>query len=360
MTGPVQTPGRPFDPSLGSRATIGGAPATITQQPNATGGVTIGAGALQFGLNPPAGGANNGGANSSSPNSSELRVPTGQSTGLSGTGLLPGSQLQLWLPGTGTTAREVARIPVAPDGSFSGELTFRPRQGEAPIPIGRQVLQVAGFDGEGRQTVVDMVVNIAQGAPAPERNMANNQLPQLTPGESLATSAGMPETVTMQVNPERREITVTSGEWQFGVVVADGSGNVEGTGSTGTMSFVQNRVVVASGGGFQPDTRVDIWLFSDPTLLGSVVVGADGSFSHEIYIDGRYATVGNHTLQLQGVGEDGFVKAANFGVSVQEPSALTSDAAAGLLWWVSGLLALVLAVIVSMVALRRRQARHAR
>jgi hypothetical protein len=170
----------------------------------------------------------------------------------------------------------------------------------------------------------------------------------------------MPETVTMQVNPERREITVTSGEWQFGVVVADGSGNVEGAGSTGTMSFVQNRVVVASGGGFQPDTRVDIWLFSDPTLLGSVIVGADGSFSHEIYIDGRYATVGNHTLQLQGVGEDGFVKAANFGVSVQEPSALTSDAAASLLWWVSGLLAVVLAVIVSMVALRRRQARHAR
>jgi hypothetical protein len=360
MQRPVQTPGRPFDPSLGSRATIGGAPATITQQQNATGGVTIGAGALQFGLNPSGGATTIGNANSSSPNSSGVRVPTGQPTALSGTGLLPGSQLQLWLPGLGNAPREIARVAVAPDGSFSSELTFRPRQGEAPIAIGPQVLQVAGFDAEGRQTVVDLVVNIAQGAPAPERNMAMNQLPQLTPGESLATSAGMPETVTMQVNPERREITVTSGEWQFGVVVADGSGNVEGAGSTGTMSFVQNRVVVASGGGFQPDTRVDIWLFSDPTLLGSVIVGADGSFSHEIYIDGRYATVGNHTLQLQGVGEDGFVKAANFGVSVQEPSALTSDAAASLLWWVSGLLAVVLAVIVSMVALRRRQARHAR
>jgi hypothetical protein len=222
------------------------------------------------------------------------------------------------------------------------------------------VLQVAGFDAEGRQTVVDLVVNIAQGAPAPERNMAINQLPELTPGESLATSGGMPETVTMQVNPERREITATAGQWQFGVVVADGSGNVEGTGSTGTISFVQNRVVVASGDGFQPDTRVDIWLFSDPTLLGSVIVGADGSFSHEIFVDARYATVGNHTLQLQGVGDDGFVKAANFGVSVQGPSELTSDSAAGLLWWVSALSALLLAVILGVFALRRRHARHAR
>ena len=360
MTGPVQTPGRPFDPSLGSRATIGGAPATITQRLNATGGVTIGAGALQFGLNPSGEGTINPATNLSSPNSSEVRVPAGRSAALSGTGLLPGTQLQLWLPGSGNTPREIARVPVAPDGSFSSELTFSPRQGEAPIPIGRQVLQVAGFDAEGRQTVVDLVVNIAQGAPAPERNMAINQLPELTPGESLATSGGMPETVTMQVNPERREITATAGQWQFGVVVADGSGNVEGTGSTGTISFVQNRVVVASGDGFQPDTRVDIWLFSDPTLLGSVIVGADGSFSHEIFVDARYATVGNHTLQLQGVGDDGFVKAANFGVSVQGPSELTSDSAAGLLWWVSALSALLLAVILGVFALRRRHARHAR
>jgi hypothetical protein len=200
-----------------------------------------------------------------------------------------------------------------------------------------------------------MVVNIAQGAPAPERNMAVDQLPQLTPGESLVTSGGMPETVTMQVNPEQREIIVTSGDWQFAVIVTEGSGNVEGAGATGSLSFVQNRVVVASGGGFQPDTRVDIWLFSDPTLLGSVIVRADGSFSHEIYVDARYATVGNHTLQLQGVGEDGFVKAANFGVSVEEPSALTSDSAASFLWWLLAVVGLLVAVVTLALGLRRRR-----
>ena len=39
------------------------------------------------------------------------------------------------------------------------------------------------------------------------------------------------------------------------------------------------------------------------------------------------------TLQIQGVGEDGFIKAANLGVSIEEPVALTGDASFGLLWF---------------------------
>ncbi len=41
----------------------------------------------------------------------------------------------------------------------------------------------------------------------------------------------------------------------------------------------------------------------------------------------RFAILGEHTLQLQGVAEDGFVKAANLGVVVQESVVLASDSA---------------------------------
>ena len=94
--------------------------------------------------------------------------------------MLPGSSLRVWLPGmTGEGPKELARIPVRTDGTFDSELSFTARQSETPIPIGRQVMQVTGFDEDGNQTVVDMVVNIGQGAPAPQPHRTVNELPDL-------------------------------------------------------------------------------------------------------------------------------------------------------------------------------------
>jgi len=133
------------------------------------------------------------------------------------------------------------------------------------------------------------------------------------------------------------------------------SGTTSLTSSTYSITLVQSKVALVSGDGFQPDTRVDIWLFSDPTLLGSVVVSADGSFTGEVYLDARFAVAGEHTLQLQGVAEDGFIKAANLGVEVQEPVELTTQSASGLLWWVTGAFVLTLMVTVILVVTRRRR-----
>ncbi len=69
-----------------------------------------------------------------------------------------------------------------------------------------------------------------------------------------------------------------------------------------------------------------------------------------------YAVVGEHTLQLQGVANDGFIKAANLGVVVQEPVLLTADGARDMLVWIAGLaLAAVLAAVFVAIALGRRR-----
>jgi hypothetical protein len=357
LQGPVITPVRSFDTTIGTRATIGGAPATVTKRSLPGGGLSVETGAFQFGMNltnPNGGGA----IDTQNPtNTSEFRVPAGQSTTFSGGGLLPGSQLQVWLPGpTGNTPRELARVPVRADGTFDTALSFTLRQSETPVPIGRQVMQVAGFDEEGNQTVVDMVVNIGQGAPAPEPNRSVNALPDLSPGQSLATSAGTPETVTVEATPQTGQVAVLSDDWAFTVAVAEDSGVVEQVDAGATITMVQTKTATVSGEGFQPDTRVDIWLFSDPTLLGSVIVSADGSFTGEVYIDAWYATPGEHTLQLQGVADDGFIKAANLGVVVQEPVEFTTENVSGLLWWVIGAFLLAVVFIVLLLARSRRNA----
>ena len=107
-------------------------------------------------------------------------------------------------------------------------------------------------------------------------------------------------------------------------------------------------------------TRADVWLFSEPTLLGTVEIDENGDFSGEVNIDANVVAVGEHTLQLQGVGEDGYVRAANLGVVVNDAAVevTTEEAAGGFLWWLWILV--VLAVLIIWFALwRYRRSRQA-
>ena len=349
----VIVPERGFDPDSGSQARVGGLPATVTKTTPSQGGVSVGVGRVTVGITPTT--PQPSGAGPAPGRPSDVSVSTGQSATVSGGGLLPGSQLQVWLPGlSGDAAKELARIPVKTDGTFESELTFSARQSDTPVPIGRQVIQVTGFDELGNQTIVDMTITIGQGEPSPEPNRSVNALPDLAPGQSLATSAGVPETVTIEARPDTREVAVVSGEWNFNVSLPDDAGEVEQVDSGATITLVQAKTATVSGEGFQPNTRVDIWLFSDPTLLGSVTVSADGAFTGEVFLDARYALVGEHTLQLQGVGVDGFIKAANLGVVVQEPGVGSSDDGMGWALWALFALSGVLVAVLVVVVVRRR------
>jgi hypothetical protein len=147
---------------------------------------------------------------------------------------------------------------------------------------------------------------------------------------------------------------VVSDGWSFSVGLPEASGSVQDSEGSAAIVFEQQQTAIVSGEGFQPDTRVDMWLFSDPTLLGSVIVGADGSFSGEVYLDANFAVIGEHTLQLQGVGMDGFIRAANLGVVVEGSEPSNSSA---LLWWALGVAVLV-ALLITVVRLVSRRGRR--
>ena len=107
-----------------------------------------------------------------------------------------------------------------------------------------------------------------------------------------------------------------------------------------------------------PGTRADVWLFSDPTLLGTVTIDENGEFTGEFIVDPNMIPVGEHTLQLQGVGEDGYVKAANLGVVVDDaaevmPTAVESGL--GFIWWIIAAIVLIAVVIVFLASRRRRE-----
>jgi hypothetical protein len=64
-----------------------------------------------------------------------------------------------------------------------------------------------------------------------------------------------------------------------------------------------------------PGTFVDVWLFSSPTYLGSVLVAADGSFMASLEVSNSIP-VGEHTLQANGTSSDGSSRTLNLGVRV--------------------------------------------
>jgi len=350
---PVVSLGREFNPNVPPKATVNGVPINLLKTPVGSDAVSIIAGAFQFGVRVNDGGEVQTGTPSQSP---ELVMPRGRSVAVSGNGSFSGSFVQLWLPGTSNDSRELARIPVGADGTFASDVNFEAGTSELPVPIGRQVLQVVGYDEQGNQTVVDFTINIGQGVPSPEPNRQVGVLPDLSAGQSLATSGGLPDSASVTGVPQTGSVVVEGNSWIISVNADRDNGLVENTESGVLVRLNPSSVASWSGSGFMPATLATVWLFSEPTLLATVAIDENGEFSSEFLVDARLISPGEHTLQAQGVGSDGYIKAANLGVLVEQPVELTIESASGLLWWVVGGFLLVLTFLIFFVAVRRRRA----
>tara|TARA_B110000503_G_scaffold88894_2_gene134765 strand:+ start:953 stop:1909 length:957 start_codon:yes stop_codon:yes gene_type:complete len=316
--------------------------------------VGFSAGAISLGIEV---GENQGTVSRSATGGTELSVSKGSTASLQGSGLRAGSTVQVFLPLSGGRSEQLAQIPVSADGTFAGDASFAQQPTDVPLPVGKNVLQLVSVDENGDQVVLEMTVNISQGQPAPEFNRRDGVIPTMGPGQSGATSGGEPIDIVITPVSEQNLAVIEGDGWSMEVNVLSDQGGV-GAGDGGALlTLVRNEPLAVSGDGFMPGTRADVWLFSEPTLLGTVVIDEDGQFVGEFTVDPRMIPVGEHTLQLQGVGDDGYVRAANMGVVVEDSASSTSDDVSGglgMLWWVFlAIIAIVLALVV-MVLVRRR------
>lgn len=102
------------------------------------------------------------------------------------------------------------------------------------------------------------------------------------------------------------------------VSVYDGQGDlIEVDPATGKVEVHRDGSVLVSGAGFAPGSVVDVWLLSDPTLLGEIAVREDGTFSAMLDLPEGLA-LGDHTLQLNGLSDAGESISINTGISVVE------------------------------------------
>ena len=243
-----------------------------------------------------------------------LRAVRDRIAGLTGGGMRPGGIAEVWMPLPDGGSRQIALLPVDADGRFDGVLPFTGElDGRGPLPIGDRTFQLFGIDENGQLAVLNIGVRIEQPGPlAPEPDRGQGAPPTLSPGQSLATNAGVPTAVTVTPLPDARSTRIQGDGWLMDVDVPEGS-VIDEDGAPIIEIVLGDRSVVR-GTGFMPGTRAYVWLMSTPTFLGEVTVRADGTFNGTVPVNG--VEVGLHTLQLSGVGTDGFIRAANLGVIV--------------------------------------------
>ena len=105
------------------------------------------------------------------------------------------------------------------------------------------------------------------------------------------------------VTRENNQMVVTAGSLSATMSSVDKTGNVLPLDSDGTVHLSVGDVIRLSVGGFDPGSLVEVWLFSTPTKLGSLIVGTDGTInglfsipagiksgSHRVVISAKLAT----------------------------------------------------------------------
>jgi hypothetical protein len=353
---PIPDPGGDLPTSTppgSSSGSVGGVPTTPTPSVPTSGTASYRVGDVQAEIQ--VGGAGTVTGPTTAPIIQVVRDRVGT---VGGGGMAPGGIVEVWMPLPGGGSRQVALLPVGPDGTFSGALPFTGElDGGGPLPIGQRTIQLFGTDANGQLTVINVGIRVTQPGPlAPEPERGPNAPPALSPGQSLATNAGLPTPVTVTPRPGTRSVGIAGDGWLLDIAVPEGTLRDEA--GNPIMEIVLGDRTVVSGTGFLPGTRAYVWLMSTPRFLGEVTIRPDGTFTGALPVRG--VTVGPHTLQVSGVGTDGYIRAANLGVIVTGDARRPTGVRAGegtaplLPMQLAGLLVAGLAGVAAATRTRRR------
>ena len=277
-----------------------------------------------------------------------IKVAQERTAVLGGTGMQPNSRARAFLPLDGGNFVQVADIAVKGDGTFSGVGNFRNAPGKTPLPVGVTLLQLVSFDVSGNQIVVEVAVDIPQEDPRPEVDPVGGGVVELKPGKFQGSSAG--KISELKVQNTGNGFGFQGEGYQVDIAASDDDSVSTSENGELVLKLRRNENTVVSGKGFKQGTRADVYINSEPTLVGSVTIDEEGSFFGEFKLDPELIPVGNHTLQVQGVGTDGYVKTANMGVVVEDfPSPIADIQEEPGWWWWLLLLPLIITLLIIFV-----------
>jgi uncharacterized delta-60 repeat protein len=142
----------------------------------------------------------------------------------------------------------------------------------------------------------------------------------VTPGDSVLLVNGVPQSVTVKpdapVLSQAKGIVATGDGFTLKLSGVDDRGQSLGLTNDAALVLRRDNSALVEGTGFAPNADVQVYIFSQPRLLGTVRTNSTGSFSGLVRVPADLE-IGPHTLQINALRTDGTVRSLSLGVVVQ-------------------------------------------
>jgi hypothetical protein len=208
-----------------------------------------------------------------------------------------------------------------------GKYTYSPVAGTVLAP-GKHPLNVK-FSPDDKEKYEDIEANVTINV------LGKNEKPEAAPtapatGPETKTAAAAATKIVLQTSGKLDTITVVKTNEPLGVLITATDWSLRLTSTTqfvqGTMQDTNDRVVIekgntvtTSGTGFKPFSQVDIWVYSTPTWLGSVITDAYGNFTTTVPMPSALPA-GDHTFQAKGQTPESTVRMADVPITLVNPT----------------------------------------
>lgn len=134
------------------------------------------------------------------------------------------------------------------------------------------------------------------------------------PGNAIMLINGVPTQIQL-TTVSQTELQATSNDGiSFTVNLKEGASSGAKV-IDGSLVVQPGHALAISGQGFEANTEVTIWLFSEPKKLASLPVDGNGNISADVAI-ANGIPVGKHTLQVSGFHPDGTTRSVSLAVEV--------------------------------------------
>ena len=167
--------------------------------------------------------------------------------------------------------------------------------------------------GTGPSSQLDTDVTLQ---PIPYVSPLDDDLPAQTPGSARFIDGDTGIDIQVEETLSENGLKFAGlDDFALQILLKEGNGRVDS--GTKSITISPSGTAEASGLGFQPGSTVEVWIFSDPRLLGTTTVLDDGSFSVSLVIP-IDLDVGPYTIQVNGRLANGRERSSNIGITVSE------------------------------------------
>jgi len=132
---------------------------------------------------------------------------------------------------------------------------------------------------------------------APTTTTTVPDIAEAAPGEASILVGGEPVESTLSRSND--QLVISAGDLSATISGITADGAVAPLDSEGNIRLSEGDQIQVEASGFAPNSDVEVWLFSTPTLLGAVTVNAEGTAS-AVFPLPRGAESGNHRVALNG------------------------------------------------------------